>query len=460
MKRLLSILAAGVLMLCYAPGAFAQAGVIEVPIAPGGRTTRYLVEVKDKDTGALFGSGYAQRSGEGYLARIEGEFPARNAAYSVSVTAQPEAGREGLDLAVTRQAPDYEYIYELPPIACCGGAVVDTATEQSFSGYGDGRDGSSYERPYYIYNARQLQHLNNAHHLEAGSYYRQMCDIDLAAEGYDATPDDTIGGVAVSGNWYPIGLSAGSDLSAYYDGNFHLIKNVSFDVTNVTNTRAGIFSTFASGEVKNLGVVNCTVRSHRTAGPISSNVYNASNCFTINCSATSTSDIAGGVFGNTVGPVRDCFGAGSRASGNGGNPNAGGITGASASSPFNRCYAVADLVSATYRGGISGRDSDGKNSASGCYYCNPPVSGGGTMYLFGTNSSSAAGAFSFADFRSGAASFPALSGGGWSRGTLTFSAGGAAVTVEDAPILAAEGYFPPSAFTGDYTTGRSAPDPA
>ena len=101
MKRLLSILAAGVLMLCYAPGAFAQAGVIEVPIAPGGRTTRYLVEVKDKDTGALFGSGYAQRSGEGYLARIEGEFPARNAPYSVSVTAQPEAGREGLDLAVT-----------------------------------------------------------------------------------------------------------------------------------------------------------------------------------------------------------------------------------------------------------------------------------------------------------------------------------------------------------------------
>ena len=71
-----------------------------------------------------------------------------------------------------------------------------------------------------------------------------------------------------------------------------------------------------------------------------------------------------------------------------------------------------------------------------------------------------AGAFSFADFGSGAASFPALSGGGWSRGTLTFSAGGAAVTVEDAPILAAEGYFPPSAFTGDYTTGRSAPDPA
>lgn len=149
---------------------------------------------------------------------------------------------------------------------------------------GDGTSG----KPYQISTAAQLAGI-------AGSpadpkNYVLMSDIDLSAYS----------------DWTPIGDES-SQFSGTFDGNGHIIKNLS-RTTTINNM--GLFGVIcADGIVKNLGLTGTSVSAGSNTGGVAGKNYGLiSNCY--NTGSLSGVSYLGGIVGYNYGTVSGCYNSG------------------------------------------------------------------------------------------------------------------------------------------------------
>ena len=190
----------------------------------------------------------------------------------------------------------------------------------SWEDIGKSFDGSGTEDdPYLIGTPADLTKLSTITNTAssaaayADKYYRLTADIDLTDVSYTpisrATSLTTAQGAAFTGT---------------LDGNYHIIKNISFaNLATYGNTYGIIGYLGAGGTVKNLGVENMTVNGSNAqrlciggvAGTINSSV-NIDNCYVRNMTVNATTDQAtfcGGIAGyaaGSLGNISNCYSIG------------------------------------------------------------------------------------------------------------------------------------------------------
>lgn len=175
--------------------------------------------------------------------------------------------------------------------------------------------------PYIINSVAHMQAMHNADYTNP-VYYRLTADIDMS-------------GV----NWMPINNLSPFDRTLHFDGNGHVIRNL-------TVIGAGYASLFGvlCGSCKNLGIINADIQSTSGGGiiagylgiktPTSARLTGiVENCYTTGI--VSGTDAVGGVIGNVGKPfestksiIRNCYSTATVISNNiSGNSRAGGIAG-------------------------------------------------------------------------------------------------------------------------------------
>ncbi|WP_456056334.1 dockerin type I domain-containing protein [Agathobacter sp.] len=113
---------------------------------------------------------------------------------------------------------------------------IETSEEHSFSGRGAG----TKENPYQVSNAKQLDEVRN--NLDA--YYVQTADIDLSGMY----------------NWKPIGGNGDNGFIGQYNGNNHIINNLS--ITSSNDKFVGLFGYVGGdedGAIKNINLKNVKI---------------------------------------------------------------------------------------------------------------------------------------------------------------------------------------------------------
>lgn len=149
-------------------------------------------------------------------------------------------------------------------------------------------------------------------------------------------------------DWNPIGTYSDSDKSANaayagtFEGNYHVIKNLS--VTVETAHETGLFGRISGGTLKNLGVVNATIENTQSirAGVIAGEIHNSTvmNVYTAGTITVTTANAngqAGGIAGECAGStLTNCYTTYGYLTGNAGT--------------VNNCYYKADEVNSTSKG--------------------------------------------------------------------------------------------------------------
>ncbi len=194
---------------------------------------------------------------------------------------------------------------------------------------------------FYISTADQL--MTFAAYVNLGNYgvdASLMDDIDLS--GYD---------------WIPIAQTAMGEgvtdgYTGTFDGNGHVISNVSFN-DSVLHLTSGIFGTVHSGGiVKNLGVESFTFERgnspDRRAGGIAGQLMSGGtivDCYVINSTINVTGRVVGGIVGLNKGTVENCFTAGLTLDAY--SQRFGGITGDYAGGSIVNCYTDYSVIGST-----------------------------------------------------------------------------------------------------------------
>ena len=251
-------------------------------------------------------------------------------------------------------------------------AMLDVAMVSSGGAEFAGGNGTA-QSPYQISTPQQLDNVRN--HLDAN--FILLNDIDLGSWG----------------NWVPIG--AYSYFSGTLNGDEHVIKNMSVNVSSSSSVYAGLFSRL-SGTVKNTGIVNANVIATSTgssahAGGIAGNSGSASvinNCY-ITGEVKAVSDPvtappggaigawAGGIVGENGSTISNCRSTAKIAvtnySDSALSPAYGGGIAGNNGSTISNCSNKGDVtatsfsssyLSQTHAGGIAGLSS---STISSCY---------------------------------------------------------------------------------------------
>ena len=238
-------------------------------------------------------------------------------------------------------------------------SMTASAENSNFTGSG------TTESPYLIGSASDLTKLATLTNdkATAGDYankvYQLTADIDMAGISYIPVSFANNGAV-------------GESFTGTLDGNGHIIKNVTFDMTKVNafNTASGIIGMLkGSGVVKNLGVENMSVDG------ADQKYFNL-----------------GGIVGYLVGDgpsVENCYVKGMTVSATSAPAIIGGIVGRAESEngKITNCYTTAisyTLTNSNNAAGIVGGSDKASNSVSNCYTTFSKIQGhatstGGTM---------------------------------------------------------------------------------
>lgn len=337
---------------------------IRVPFTPERRARDYTFEL-------YLGSSAADALPENLLDQKEGvtaspvfleaygfDPSVPGAALWLRITAHVDPRLQGLDAPGVREQ-------KITLSGGCGCTGL-SAYEQPFY-YGDGTE----KNPFLVSTPQQLQHLNNGRHLQQGQHFLQACDIDLS--GYDSDGDPA------NGNWKPIGYttypSYASPFTGHYDGNGHLVQNMSFHFTLSENT-AGVFGGVRNATIKNLGVVSGeTLTDSDIGGLVGTAIDSRIACCYADVNITGrTSDPMGAPMVSTLydSTIENCCGRGNISS----SVASGGIAGAfwGGTNTIRNCYSLATLQSNLFTGGIVARlNTDVSYTMTGCYWLAGPA---------------------------------------------------------------------------------------
>ncbi len=246
---------------------------------------------------------------------------------------------------------DYKGLKHFPSLFICVFLIFSGCTGQNDKVAFDGGNGTA-QSPYMVATAEQLNEVR--HHLDA--HFKQTADIDLA----------------VYSNWRPIG-SYDNRFAGIYDGNGHIIKNLSLE--RPRQNYVGLFSAADEGSLMNIVIKNARVAGADLSGILLGGNWGAIiNChvegeitgYSIGglagvsfgsmqgCSAKVTvrgDGMVGGLVGTNDGNLQNCFAEGEVK----GEGNLGGLVSFHNSGMILNCYSRADVIAQKgHAGGLVG----------------------------------------------------------------------------------------------------------
>lgn len=135
---------------------------------------------------------------------------------------------------------------------------------------------------------KEFRDAVNAGNQYAGKTVKLIADLDLSSES----------------NWKPIGNLVsypGQSFNGTFDGDGHIISNLTVNDNTPNHAVAGLFGSVVSGTVKNLTIKNVNLKSTHYAGAIvayTSNNPTVENCHVIGGTITSTPELINGKYDN------------------------------------------------------------------------------------------------------------------------------------------------------------------
>ncbi|MCK5272752.1 MAG: hypothetical protein KAJ52_09240 [Sedimentisphaerales bacterium] len=226
--------------------------------------------------------------------------------------------------------------------------------------------GSGYSLdPFQINSCADFTEFRTNSNLRYG-YYILTVDINLTCETFSAAVIEGVFG-------------------GHFDGNGHIIRNITIDTAGANNSHLGLFSKIYYASVSNLGIENINI----TGGDDSDYLgglcgYNRYGSTITNCYATGSvtggadSRDLGGLCGKNNGTITNCYANGSVTGGDN-SGLLGGLCGYS-SGTINNCYAAGSVTGEHYLGGLCG--SNCRSTITNCY-ANGLVTGGYDSFYLG-----------------------------------------------------------------------------
>lgn len=228
---------------------------------------------------------------------------------------------------------------------------INRVTKDDFVGSG------TLEDPYLIYNLHALQEIAYDDFL-LDKHFQLACNLDAT---------DTVNWQNGAG-FLPIGNST-HKFAGSLDGAGHTITGLFIARPDMDNV--GLFGYTDSGEIKNLGLVDCNISGGNNVGALVG--YNNSS-FLEKCFSIGTVDgvsAVGGLVGQGAGPssgtryyLEYCY---SRASVSGKGSASGGLIGELSSGELNNCYSAGPVQGISNSGGLVGNASFDCRSTH-CYW--------------------------------------------------------------------------------------------
>ncbi|MCK5000717.1 MAG: PASTA domain-containing protein, partial [Anaerohalosphaera sp.] len=227
-------------------------------------------------------------------------------------------------------------------------AVIVLFSQSGFCGTYGGGSGTA-ENPFLISTAEHLNEIGVDPN-DWDEHFLLTADIDLGGEVYVTA--------LIAPDTYNITTTfQGTPFSGVFDGNGHVIRNLTINSTGTSNNYLGLFGMIDdNAEVKNLGMENVSI------------VNGKSSIF------------VGGLAGYSSGTITNCFAVGSVD----GSYKVGGLVGENFQGALVNCYSVVDVDGIFSVGGLVGNCNNG--SVTNCYSAgivNGDISSGG---LAGYNS--------------------------------------------------------------------------
>ncbi len=223
---------------------------------------------------------------------------------------------------------------------------------------------ASSGKKYSISSVEELQKLAeyvNTNHSAREVEFVLACDIDLASVS----------------NWTPIGIYSDIAMafSGTFDGNGHIIKNLTID--NETEYNQGLFGIIgAYATVKNVGIEGGSVKGLGAVGGLAGNTESLttiSNCYTM-IEVSGVEGDTGGLIGSSSTSISDCYATGNVTSS--GNHTGGLVGNANYYSTISRCYATGDVTSSGEdTGGLVGLNGGATSMAINNCYATGAVNG-------------------------------------------------------------------------------------
>jgi The GLUG motif len=194
---------------------------------------------------------------------------------------------------------------------------------------------------------------NSATYWASGVYTKLVCDIDLTGK-----PPYTTAVIAPEGSSYFEGV---------FDGNGHVVSNLTIDTMSANNNYLGLFGKIegSGAEIENLGLENADITGGSNSlclgGLCGYNYCGAiTNCYA--AGAVTGGDYLGGLCGfNSYGTITSCYAIGAIT----GNNYLGGLCGDSYRGDIGNCYATAAVTGGNYLGGLCGSNEYG--TIGNCY---------------------------------------------------------------------------------------------
>jgi hypothetical protein len=188
----------------------------------------------------------------------------------------------------------------------------------------------------YIYNNAEMNNVRN----DLSGYYILMKDLDLSA-------------YSSGEGWVPIGTDT-SGFSGTFDGNSHLLYK--FTINRTAGSYQGLFGYITTGsEIKNLGVVGCSVAGSDNVGLLAGYNYGGTISNSYTDGIVSGSQNIGGMTGYNNGIISNSYAAANIT----GTNNLGGLTGYN-TGIINSSYAIGNVSgTGTGIGGLAGANDDG-----------------------------------------------------------------------------------------------------
>ena len=187
-------------------------------------------------------------------------------------------------------------------------------------------------------------------YIETAEQYKEIFKISGNLSGnYVLGADIDFGGAEIT----PIG--DGNNLfTGNFSGDGHIVSN--FKINKSKNDNVGLFGRI-NGTIMNLGIENAEIRGYNNVGGVcGNNIGTIANCY--NTGNVGGANYVGGVCGYNSGTIKNCYNTGAVSSQN--EVNVGGVCGYNKSGTITNCYYNKDICEG---GGIGGSDVSG--SATG-----------------------------------------------------------------------------------------------
>ncbi|MCK5271190.1 MAG: PASTA domain-containing protein [Sedimentisphaerales bacterium] len=199
----------------------------------------------------------------------------------------------------------------------------------------------------------------------SGIYARLECNLDLNPNLVGRQIYTT---AIIAPNTSSSSIYQGTPFTGVFDGDGHVIRNLTIDATGDPNDYLGLFGKIddPNTEVKNLGIenINITGGSDYLGGLCGYNDEGTiTNCYAAgSVTGGSDSDYLGGLCGyNRYGTITDCYATGSVT----GSNCLGGLCGYNYEGTITNCYATGSVSGYSYLGGLCGGNYEG--TITNCY---------------------------------------------------------------------------------------------